>query len=287
VGLLCVIWGGYYLVKHYGIDRILEVKEDDFSWVYQVDSVELEGKELVLRGFAFELNRGSEEGAFEIVLQDIESGEMYFPKMEYMEREDVNEYFLCEYDYVESGFEATIKAKRLNLEEKKYEVLLKITDERLAYQTGTYISNGKLMYTNPMEFEPLDVAGTDLEEVVEQGVLRVYRPDYGMYVYQYEGELYWIAESNYGFAEGDTLVQCNVDTTQISRLPEKRLDNQLSWDNIGFWFCKRELLGDNFGKYRVAKRALPTEYSIEKIWTGNYIDEWIWKQYFRPYYRLN
>lgn len=285
-GLVCLIWGGYFLVKHYGTDRILDVREDDFSWVYQVDSVKAEGKEFVLQGFAFELNRDSEEGTFEIVLRDIESGEKYFPKMEYTERNDVNDYFLCEYDYQNSGFEAIIKESKLDLLEKNYEVLLKVRGVQRAYQTGTYISKGELMYANPLEFEPLDVAGTDLEEIVEQGVLRVYRADCGMYVYQYKGELYWIADSSYEFVDGDTNVQYQLDTTQINRLPSNRLENNWKWDNISFEFSKTELLEWNTGKYRVAKERIPTEYSIEKIWTGNYADKWIWQHDFRPYYEF-
>lgn len=284
VGLVCLIWGGYFLAKHYGTDRILDVREDDFSWVYQVDSIETEGNEVVLRGFAFELDKDAEEGAFEIVLVDIETGKRYFPKMEYVGREDVNKYFLCEHEYVQSGFKATLKAKKLDLEEKHFEVLLRMAGEQRTYRTGTHISKGSLMYTNPKEYVPLDVAGTDLEEIVEEGILRVYRPDYGMYVYQYEGELYWIAEEDYGFVNGDTSVQYQLDTTQVNKLPQNRLENEWYWDNLGFGFAGRELNDIETGKYRVAKKYLPVEYSIEKIWTGYYDDKWIWKQDFRPYY---
>jgi len=285
VGLVCLIWGGYFLIKHYGADRILEVEADDFSWVYQVDFVEEENGNFFLRGFAFEVDREATAGAFEIVLQDIESGKRYFPKMKYMERIDVNEYFFCRYDYINSGFEAVIKAKKLDLDEKNYEVLLRRADDRQTYQTGTYISKGKLMYTNPQEYEPLDVEGTDLEKIVEEGILRVYRPDYGMYVYQYEGELYWIAGETYMFNDdGDVYVQYQLDTTQVSRLPQHRLDGQWNWDNIGFMFMENELEEFSTKKYRVAKRGLPTEYSIEKIWTGEHNGQWIWEQNFRPYY---
>lgn len=207
--------------------------------------------------------------------------------MEYTEREDVNEYFLCEHDYWKSGFEAAFKTGKLDLQDGNYEVLLRVNGGKKAYQTGNYLAKGQLVYTNPIEFKALDVAGTDLEKLVEQGVLRVYRPDYGMYVYQYEGELYWIAEPGYGFNEdGNTCVQYQLDTTQVEKLPEGRLNNQWYWDNIGFWFCSKELSGWNTGKYRVAKERIPTEYSITKIWTGNYIDGWIWRQDFRPYYQF-
>ncbi len=287
VGLLCLIWGGYFLAKHYGTDRILDIREDDFSWVYQVDSAETEDGDFVLRGFAFELDKDATEGAFEIVLQDIESGKRYFPKMEYMERTDVNEYFLCEYDYLQTGFEAVIKAKKLDLDVKNYEVLLRRADERQTYQTGTYISKGRLMYAEPSEFESLDVEGTDLEMVVKDGILRVYRPDYGMYVYQYDGELYWIADEKYEYGEdGNTYVECQLDTSQVDKLPKSRLEKKYYWDNIGFWFASKEITDKNIGEYRVAKIDLPKEYSIEVIWTGKHDGNWIWRNYFRPYYQF-
>lgn len=287
ISLVCLIWGVYFLVKHFGTDRILDIKADDFSWVYQVDSVEVENGDFVLRGFAFELDKDATEGGFEIVLQDIESGKRYFPQMKYTERTDVNEYFLCEYDYLQTGFEAVIKAKKLDLDEKNYEVLLRRADERQTYQTGTYVSKGSLMYANPLEYEELDVSGTELEEIVEKGVLRVYRPDYGMYVYQYKDELYWIAEEEYEYFDSDIL-EYMLYTTQKEKLPEHRLENEWYWDNIGFLFTEKEVKITNSGNYRVAKSRIPSEYSIVEIETGNNIDSsWIWKAQFRPWYIFN
>ena len=288
VGLLCVIWGGYFLVKTYHTDRILDIKEDDFSWVYQVDSVKTEGKDFVLQGFAFKLDKNAEEGTFEIVLADTESGKRYFPKMEYMERTDVNEYFLCEYDYIKSGFEATINAGKLDLEEKNYEVLLRVAGERQTYQTGTYISKGTLMYANPTEFQTLDVEGTGLENIVENGVLRVYRPDYGMYVYQYEGALYWIAESSYDFVDGNARLQLQLFTTQQSNLPKESIVSNKGIGELSFWFLDYEVTDLNLGNWRVAKKELSTECSISKLQTGNWKSdvEWIWKEEFYPRYEF-
>lgn len=289
VVLLCVIWGGYFLVNHkILIDKHQQITlyNDDFSWVYQVDSVETNGKGIALSGFAFELNKDATQQAFEIVLHDIESGENYFPEMEYMERNDVNKYFECEYDYLCSGFKATIKSKKLDVENNSYEVLLRIAESEKAYQTGTYISKGEVVYVNPLEFEKLDVAGTDLEEVVEEGVLRVYRPDYGMYVYQYEDEFYWIADDRYSFEDDKTTyVQYHLWTSQIEKLPQHRLSNSLLWDNRGFDFEKCELVLRTGSHYRVAKSKIPNEYSLIKIQTGYYAGEtWEWLQIFRPLY---
>lgn len=286
VGLVVLIWTGYFVVMT-KLNQRVKLQADDFSWVHQVDSVEQKGKNVVLTGFAFKLDMDAPKGSFEIVLRDIESEELYFPKMKYSNRKDVNEYFLCEYDYLNSGYEATIKARELNLDKRDYEVLLKMKDEKKTYQTGTFISKGQLMYANPKKYVPLEVTGTDLMPIVENGVLRVYRPDFGIYVYQYEGELYWIAENDYEFDEnGDTVIQYQLDTTQIEKLPQIRFENKWYWDNMSFRFSGNELFGWETGDYRVAKKKLPTAYAIEKIWTGKYVNDWVWTQDFRPWYQF-
>lgn len=285
IGLTVMIWVGYFFVKEYKINRVVEIKENNFSWVYQVDSCDEKNGKVVLEGFAFALDGDSKSGAYEIILQDIESEKLFFPKTKYVSRMDVNDYFLCDFDYTETGFVVELDEKKFDID-KCYEILLRVSGEKLAYHTGVYILDGIVMYENPLQFEPLDVAGTDLEKIVENGVLRVYQPDVGMYVYQYEGDLYWIAEATYGFINGDTYIQCQLETTQIDKLPANRLENQWYWDNISFFFNEKELIEWNTGRYRVARQSLPKEYAISKIWTGNYIENWIWKEYFYPYYEF-
>ena len=296
-----VILIGIYLFAMRQLYERFEIIEDNFSWVYQVDSIEeIDGK-LQIKGWAFALGENAQQENCEIILYNTKTGKGVYPKMTYEPREDVNEYFLCEYDYTESGFKASVSAKSLQLEDNVYEILLRpksekskgnpfstnTTEERKAFSTNVYYSDGEMLYVHPDEFVPLEVTGTDLEKVVEQGVLRVYRPDYGMYVYQYEGELYWIAELDYGFVDGDTIVQYQMQTTQIENLPEERLINSWFWNNLVFRFSTKELLKWDTGEYRVAKYALPTEYSLTKIWTGNHIDKWIWRTDFRPWYEFS
>ncbi len=286
IGLLCVIWTSYIYLKKLK-QQMIEVREDDFSWVFQVDSAERKEGDIVVRGFAFELSKNSEAGAYEIVLEDIESGKRYFPKMAYRERKDVNDYFLCEYNYKNSGFEARIKARKMNFEEKNYEVLLKVSGKSLAYHTGTYVSKGQLMYTNPSDFQVIEEPELELKKVIENGALRAYNADYKMYVYQYEGELYWITDSSYEFDKnGRTYIEYQMNTTQVNKLPKHRLDAGWTWSNIGFVFeeCTVPLMSN--ANWRVAKVSIPTEYSVTKIWTGSYKDEWIWNLNFRPRYEF-
>lgn len=285
VGLLCVIWGGYlFFVKK--VNQIIEVvKKDNFSWVVQVDEIENRDGDIVLSGFAFELNKDAEKKTYMIVLRNMDTGDYLYPKMRYVDRTDVNEYFLCEYDYTESGFVAIIDEDKLNLEENDYEVLLRPKYNKNPYSFETYVTKGKLMYTNPKGFKEIDVAGTGLEEVVRMGTLRVYQPDKFMYVYQYGEELYWFIDKKYSFIDDNVKIQYQLDTTQINSLPEIRLQNEWYWDNISFMLSWNELTDlPSELSYRVAKKAIPAGYSVSKIWTGYELDGELWLTYFRPRY---
>lgn len=286
-GLMFLLIIVYTVAMKYVISqkKMQNLPKDDFSFVFQVDKVWNEEGEFVLDAWAFKLGEEANEGAIELWLYDMDKEKIVYPKtIEYAKRIDVNEYFLCEHNYTDCGIVTKFNEEKLDLSNKDYRVLVSDIAEGEVYQTGTYISKGELMYCLPEIYNELEVAGTDIENVVNNGVLRVYRPDFGMYVYQYEGELYWIAEQDYGFVNEDTNVQFQMYTTQIDQLPENRLANNWFWSNIGFRFKSKELTEWNTGKYRVAKCALPKEYSITQIWTGNHIEGWIWRQDFRPWY---
>lgn len=285
--LMGVLIGLYVVALHYvklkrDIDNIIQ---DNYNIVFQIDEVNVEENTLSLEGWAFRLNKDALNGDMELWLYDLQEAEIVYPDItEYARRTDVNEYFACEYNYSNCGIKTNFSGEKFVLANKNYEVLVADINGARVYQTGNYVCNGKLLYCLPEEYCELEVAETDIEQIVNTGILRVYRPDFGMYVYQYEGALYWIAEPSYGFVDGDTFVQFQMNTTQIEKLPEYRLANNWFWSNISFSFKSKELTECNTGKYRVAKYELPTDYSITKIWTGNYIDGWIWKQNFWPWY---
>lgn len=258
--------------------------EDDYSWVYQIESVENINGKVRFEGWAFALNQDAEDKQFEIILKNIETEERIYAAMEYKSREDVNEYFLCEYDYTKSGFVANISNEKLS--DGVYEIIIKNRKGRKAILTKMYYADDLMHYTNPEEFEPPYVENTEIKEIIDGGVLRVYRPDCGVYVYQYKGALYWIAETNYKGIDEDFIVQFQLNTTQIERLPEERLAHGWKWSNESFAFSKYELKEWGIEGYRIAKCELPKEYSVTQIWTGEYINDWVWKQDFRPWYEF-
>ena len=274
-----------YLVCIEAISKSYEISQDDFSWVYQIDSVTEREEILEIKGWAFALNQDATGDAFEIVLRDIETGKKVYGKMNYEIRKDVNNYFLCEYDYSKSGFTVTISTKKLD--DVVYEIILKPLNVRKAYATELFLYNGEVSEVNPNEFIQLDVADTDLENIVSRGKLKSNRPQEGMYVYQYENALYWIAEEKFDLEGMGSWIQFHLNTTQIDRLPSERLENEWYWSNLSFYFQENEIVDCNTGNYRVSKHELPIEYSIYQIFTGRYEEDWIWRDDFRPTYTFH
>ena len=277
VGLLCLIWGGYFV----SVRRILELRADDFSWVHQVDCVEIGDAQIRLSGFAFELDKNAKKGEYEIILQDIESEKIYFPRMKYSEREDVNDFFSGKYNYLETGFTATFNSKKLSLQEKNYEVLLHVKGKRSVYKTGTFLAEGKLIYTNPKEFEPLDIEGTELAYILEQGELRQYLPEEGIYIYQYKDELYW-------FVKNDEELLKNVSRIEYHPTGINDITKKVEQIDLSFSFIRNEVVVNDMTAYKVTKSTLPKEYVVTSIRTGNWdkINGWNWICYIRPKYLL-
>ena len=244
------------------------------AYCFQVDSVEFTDGAIELNGFAFRYEHPSSD--YSLFLRSEDETRIELEK-ESVERQDVNEYFLCDYDYTSSGFTA-----RAEVSEGEYEVLIK-WPWSIALSTGVYINSDGVHYASRKEFEVPKI-DTDF---IQKGVVRVYRPDFHCWVYQYEGSLYWIVDQDFNFEEDNTTyIQYQLWTTRTENLPKERLDNNWLWDNIGGNFEDYEIQGD-FGKYRVMKRGLPTEYPITAIVTGYHKDrKWIWRNYFRPIYEF-
>lgn len=245
------------------------------AYCFQVDSACVEGCALTLTGFAFRYAQPDAQPV--LLLLASETGEKV-PLMirERIARPDVNAYFSCAYDYTNTGFSASADTEP----GKEYEIMIRWPWSVLLH-TGVYVTGENVHYAPEKEF----LAPRLNDDFVTKGVLRVYRPDYHCWVYQYEGAIYWIADRGFHFEDdGETYIQYQMWTTQIERLPARRLARHHDWDNNGGDFEKYELSGD-FGPYRVMRKELPRAYSLTSIMTGYYKDSaWIWKNYFRPIY---
>lgn len=286
VTLVAIVWIAFFIAyEDISIKNdIKHIVEDDFSFVFQVDSVVESEGEILLDGWVYKLNVNSNEEDINILLLDREKEKILYPKIEHKIRDDVNQYFLCEFDYSQSGFVAHFDSKKIDLENRTYEVLVEDKVNEVIYKTGTFISEGNLMYADPNVFCALDAMGTELEEVVRDGVLRVYRPDVGVYVYQKDWKLYWIADETVSFEKDEeTRFILHLQTTQYKQLPENRI--KYKGDNWDFVFERKEAQM-NTGKYRVAIFDMPTGYAVTDILIGYHVGEYVWKQSFRPSFEL-
>jgi len=247
------------------------------SYCFQIDTLNIEENMISLSGF--ELVYGKKQYPITIVLMSQTTGKTVPLHTRYgLDRPDVNEYFSCDFDYTKCGFSATGEIR-----EDEYEVMIKYP-WTVPAPTGVYVGSAGVSYVSAEQLAEPDLHA----DFVENGVLRVSRPDVHCWVYQHQGALYWIADRDFRFEDdGTTYIQFQLWTTQTERLPENRLANGHLWDNIGGTFEDHELEGD-FGEYRVMRRKIPTDYSITSIVTGYYKNgEWIWKNYFRPIYEFD
>lgn len=277
---------------------------DSNIYAYQVEEVNTDQNDVIIKGWFFELNkvqnveREIDGKTYSVLISkldnnentddgDVRSGKGIIAELQNESRHDVNKFFCCEYDYSNCGFIAKIDKSLLDIENGSYLIIIKADKDSEHGIPAAYIENGELQYTNPSDKMNLNVEETDLEDIVKNGVCVVSCPKYHICVYQYGWKLYWIADEEYTFEEdGSTYIQYQIDTTQFDKLPVDRTVNGWYWSNIGANFEDYEITDEmNCGQYRVYMRDIPKEYSVVRIETGYYINDWVWSKNIRPDYR--
>lgn len=275
----------------------LSVIPDSSKYVYNVEKLEeLDGK-VKLTGWFFKVKAlrnepiiDADESSYKILLADVSDlGKQQKilgieTDIEYVKRYDVNDYFHCEYDYSDCGFQALWDENKLK-QNVVYQVFFKIDKHKAtAIASHVFIKNGELFYVNPNSLNDFSVEGTDLEDIVNSGTILVSNPEHGIYMIQNSDDLYWIADANASFMNNEkTYMQYQIETTQFEKLPLERLEGGWYWSNIGDIFENYEITHIlNCGKYRVMVRKIPREYSVTQITVGYYDDEWIWRDDIKP-----
>lgn len=279
-----------------------ETKLHEFS--IQIDEVK-DGK---ISGFCF-AHDGRQRDEMQLILSDTATSKYYYLDTEYgIPRPDVNDYFKCENDFTNCGFtadfselEGKITADMLRTSQEnefaEYHMHVKFgsgsmenTDE---YLTAKLNDEGGIVWiqegATAISESVLDVQGTDLEDIIENGKLCVARVDQHCWVYQYDGYLYWIADDGFTFSpDGKTLIQYTLWTTQNEKLPQGGPDGSLSYEDRSDYFENHEITNKaDCGRYRVCRRKLPTEYAITDIRTGYAVNgRWAWKEYFMPCWEI-
>ena len=296
------------MIVRNGKKKVFEPLGDSMFYAYQVESADIEGDYVVIKGWYFELRkiRNSEiafytENPPGVIIYDMSRETKSYAEGSGMEREglaaeviftdrpDINDYFKCEYDYTHCGFEAKIKKSKIDFENGKYQVLIKPDEMESRSIQAAFILNGQLRYTSPLDEMMLNVQGTDLEKIVKDGVCVLSNPDAHVCVYQYGWKLYWITDSGFVFEkDGTTQIEFCSETTQFDRLLNRRKNNIGYLDDMGDLFENYEVTDTmDCGEYRVAVREIPDEYAVTQLVTGyKSKGKWVWRGFFRPVYRF-
>ncbi len=222
---------------------------------FAVDGLSLQDNRFLLQGTCRAYN--VETPAYQILLQGEKSGRIY------------------KADTVTEGgrFEALLPA----IPEEKAEVLVKFKIYS-PWHTSVYINKDRVEYVRGNVKEP-DIAGTDLEHIVRDGMLQVYEPVYNVYVYQLDHKLYWLIGTP---LDKRTTVLCYVHTNEPEKLPEKV--RKYKRVNLNFRAGSKNEITRTMrcGKYRVFVRDIPTEYHVTAVRTGFYENRKVtWDRYFR------
>jgi len=289
---MCVILGGYIILRNHIVLYEYQVEED----VYVVKFIEVAenvDNSFVVSGWCFYKDFDSKDYQVQVFLRNLlDEEDIVWLETEMVERSDIDEYYGGIVDYSKTGFRAICKNRLLTA--KDYEIFIKFSYaenrgkesdvEKRRTKTVTtrrYISNGLLTAFKSEEGKPKKVASEELNNLFNNGQMLIYRKDVGMYVYQYKGKLYWVADENFQFEDDQsTYIQYHLTTTRPDKLPLSRIEKNWYFDNLGFNFEDNEIKGD-FSPYRVTVADIPTSYPVMGVKTGYYSDSnWVWQEDF-------
>lgn len=289
--LLIIINVTYFFARARAIEAsdLRHIQEDDFSFCYQIEAVEIGADKVEIGGWAFKLKQNSSADKLKVCLYDSIENRVIRLKSDVIVRKDVNDYFFCDYDYSYSGFNTTIEIDELDLLNKQYEIMLSFDEYGSIYKTNIFLTNDGLENGKAKEKLPIEVVGTQLEEVVLDGYLLISDKDTGLYIYQYESKLYMVFDEKYiGRVNEETYMPVHMYTSQPKKLPAHMRELDATFDNRDYWFCDRVVHIEN-SEYCMAIVDMEADFSITWIDIGDYSltsGEWTWQKKIRPYYSL-
>lgn len=281
--IVCIALSSFVIICFSILNKYIDKKNfrkyaisENINLINAIEEANFENNRFSISGYAFILEKDSNYNSISLFLRSLDTNkEIWLDTYQY-KRNDVNSYYECEYDYNNSGFIATTNLSKIKRDEI-YEIVINIDyiekfnneKNRITVSTQSYILNNEIYDYNPNDFKiNIDNVKSQLiKEVFLKGKLCYYNKEKGLYVYQSEGKLYWIATNDFEFNEnGATCIIYHLHTSQINRLPSHRI--KYRFDNLDFNFEQFEIKDQLTDPYRVAVRDIPKEYAITYVSTG-------------------
>lgn len=278
VGLLCVIWGGYFV----SVNMINRFREEakarelgvvvDYSILSEVEEVTKKDGKFLFSGWAMRLN--SENVEIQLVLQPTNGldAEVLFAKS--FERREKGSYFVPNWNFGLCGYSANIKEDELK-EDVCYEVFIVLTyiekdgtlrgEYKKKVTTNQFFYDGMLYQYNPQNFTMPEITDDELMTVIDKGSIRLYSEEQHLWVYQYDWKMYFILDSHFGsMRENNIGIPVMPFTSREELLPMGMSGN----DHLGFLFEDQIYQREGIGNYQIAVVELPKAYPITYISTG-------------------
>lgn len=255
------------------------VSEPVYTILKEVTSISEENGSLTLTGWGFDTNIYNENSRCELILQDTETGEALWPKMEKNPAPvQIAERYTDGEDYSGASFEGSLKKNKMD-PDSVYEILIRYTtdyvDENGTGQqyvrtvtTDEFLYQGQMTEYNPKTFVAPEIAGTELEKELEEARLFHYFSE-GMWIYYNAENLYYIVDKTILEDGKGTSFPVLWFVRNIEDLPEA--NREYGFGNNDFYIWENEVIYTDITNYRVWKTIIPSN-KVTSIGTGLYND---------------
>ena len=263
--------------------HVYSITENAYSILKDINVVQEKNGRLKFQGWAFDTGMYNETSTCELILQDTETGEALWPKMEKNpEVVEIAERYTDGEDYSGASFAGNIKTSQLN-EDSVYEILIRYTTDYVdengnesqhirTVTTDEFIYQGQMTEYNPKTFVSPAIAGTELEKELE-GARLFHWFEEGMWVYYTEEKVFYIVQNKTLEVERNPKCPIHWFVQNEENLPEVR--RQHGYGNEDFCFNEEGMQNLETAEYKVVIIDVPSN-NITYYKTGLYYDESGW-----------
>ena len=267
--------------------RIYSVSEGIYTLLKGVTKAEINDGQLKIAGWGFDTEIYNESSYCELILQNTETGEALWPKMEKnSEVVEIAERYTDGGDYSRASFKGSLESSELGTD-SVYEILIRYTTDYVdengneqqyvrTVSTDEFFHQGEITEYNPKTFIAPEIVGTALEKELDEARLFHYFAE-GMWVYYDEANLYYVARSENIDSSKNLWLPCFWYVRNVEDLPEDRREYESGL--LSYPITANEVTYANLVGYRVWKVKLPSE-NINMLATGLYdndIKEWLYE----------